>query len=126
MSFLLQKIDRPRVTLFEVKSDRLIIGRGTHAHLRSDNAAMALEHAVIERREGVGYEIWDRGSITGTYVNGRPIERQTLAINDQIEIGDLVMTVQVNDPSRPLFLRVEKIRREEQEAESSASKISEP
>lgn len=115
MSFLLQKIDRPRVTLLEVKAPRLLIGRGTNAHLRSENAAVALEHAVVEKRRDIGYEVADRGSITGTYVNERPIERQVLAAGDRIEIGDLLLTVQVADPTRPLFLRVEKVRKEEAE-----------
>lgn len=126
MSFLLQKIDPPKATLFEVRSSRLTIGRGTNTDLRSENASVALEHAVVEQRAGVGYEIYDCGSITGTYVNERPIERQMLAVGDRIEIGDLVLTVQVADPKRPMFLRVEKLRQQAALAGSAAPREQEP
>ncbi len=116
MSFLLQRMDGRKTSLLEVKSSRLRIGRGTDAQLRSDNAAVALEHAVIEERAGIGYELSDLGSITGTYVNGRPTEIRLLAAGDTIEIGDLILTVQVADPERPLFVRVQQIREDEDDA----------
>jgi pSer/pThr/pTyr-binding forkhead associated (FHA) protein len=126
VSFLLQKIDPPKATLLEIRSPRLTIGRGTNTDLRSENASVALEHAVVEERAGVGYEIYDCGSITGTYVNERPIERQMLAAGDRIEIGDLVLTVQVADPKRPMFLRVEKLRQQAAVAGSAAPREEEP
>jgi pSer/pThr/pTyr-binding forkhead associated (FHA) protein len=126
VSFLLQKIDPPKATLLEVRSPRLTIGRGTNADLRSENASVALEHAVVEQRAGVGYEIYDCGSITGTYVNERPIERQMLGAGDRIEIGDLVITVQVADPKRPMFLRVEKLRQQTDAAGHAAPREEEP
>jgi hypothetical protein len=73
--------------------------------MRSDNPAVALEHAVVEER-GDGYVILDKGSITGTYVNGKPVESALLKKGDQIEIGDLRIEVQVADVGKPLFLRL--------------------
>lgn len=85
----------------------LSIGRGTRAVLRSENPAVSLDHANITLDEG-GYTITDLGSITGTYVNGRPVESMRLAKADVIEIGDLRLEVQSADPNKPLFLRVVK------------------
>jgi len=81
--------------------------------LRSDNPAVALEHAVIEFTEQ-GYELYDRSSVTGTYLNKKPIENSRLSKGDEIEIGDLKITVQVADAGRPLFLRVENVDLEEE------------
>ncbi|HYR28958.1 MAG TPA: FHA domain-containing protein, partial [Thermoanaerobaculia bacterium] len=50
--------------------------------------------------------ITDKGSITGTYVNGKPVESARLSKGDAIEIGDLRLEIQIADPAKPLFLRV--------------------
>lgn len=105
MSFILQRVEGRKLALSEVHGKLLRIGRGTNAELRSENPAVALEHAGIES-DGSGYTITDRGSITGTYVNRKPVESARLAKGDVIEIGDLRIEVQTADPVRPLFLRV--------------------
>lgn len=87
----------------------LRIGRGTNADLRSENPAVAFEHAVIEE-DASGYTIADRGSITGTYVNGKPVESAQLGKGDLIEIGDLRIEVQLAEPSKPMFLRLARAR----------------
>src|SRR5437667_115965 len=86
-------------------TDARRIGRGTNAKLRSENPAVALEHAVIESGAN-GYVIVDRGSITGTYVNGKPVESARLAKGDRIDIGDLKLEVQIAEPGKPLFLQI--------------------
>jgi len=83
----------------------LAIGRGTRAALRSENPAVSLDHAEIAHEEG-GYTITDLGSITGTYVNGRPVESMRLSKGDLIEIGDLRLEVQSADPAKPMVLRI--------------------
>ena len=105
MSFVLQRPSGGGTALTQLSGDLLRIGRGTNAELRSENPAVALEHAVIEPGSG-GYTITDKGSITGTYVNGRPVETALLAKGDVIEIGDLKLEVQVADRDKPLFLRL--------------------
>ena len=91
----------------EVEGDVLRIGRGTRAALRSDNPATSLDHATISR-DDAGYTLTDLGSITGTYVNGKPVESARLKKGDIIEIGDLRLEVQSTDPRQPLFLRLSK------------------
>ena len=105
MSFVVQRVTGREIALNEFGSEILRIGRGTNADLRSDNQAVALEHAVIEGSAS-GYRIVDLGSITGTYVNRQPIESATLHKGDVIEIGDLRIEVQVADGGKPLFIRV--------------------
>ena len=105
MSFLIQRVRGGALTLGEVSGDVLRIGRGTRASLRSDNPAVSLDHATIAH-DAAGYSITDLGSITGTYVNGRPVETARLSKGDVVEIGDLRMEVQVADAAKPLFLRI--------------------
>lgn len=112
MSFIIQRIRGSQVTLVEVRGRTLRIGRGTNAQVRSENAAVALEHAVIEAIDG-GFELIDRGSITGTYLNGRPVETSRLTAGDTVEIGDLRIGVQVAEPGKPLFLRVSSVESED-------------
>src|SRR5258707_11540458 len=105
MSFVIQRASGRGLALTQVRRDLLRIGRGTNSELRSENPAVALEHAVIEG-DANGFTIIDKGSITGTYVNRRPVETARLAKGDVIEIGDLRIEVQVLEPGKPLFIRV--------------------
>lgn len=105
MSFLVQRAMGRGFVLNEIRTEELRIGRGTSSELRSDNPAVALEHAVIRQEPG-GYTIVDRGSITGTYVNGSPVETHLLAKGDVVEIGDLRIDIQAAQPPKSLFMRV--------------------
>jgi len=105
VSFVIQRSSGAGLALTQVRRDLLRIGRGTNSELRSENPAVALEHAVIEG-DANGFTITDKGSITGTYVNRRPVETARLAKGDVIEIGDLRIEVQVLEPGKPLFIRV--------------------
>src|SRR5207244_12435922 len=78
MSFVLQRVTARGLVLNQVSSDTLRIGRGTNAELRSDNPAVSLDHAVITA-DAAGYAITDKGSITGTYVNRKPLEPARLS-----------------------------------------------
>jgi pSer/pThr/pTyr-binding forkhead associated (FHA) protein len=105
MSFLIQRATGRNLTLTQIQGEALRIGRGTNQELRSENPAVALEHAVIES-DSAGYLVTDKGSITGTYVNKKPVESARLGKGDVLEIGDLHIEVQMADPAKPLFLRV--------------------
>jgi pSer/pThr/pTyr-binding forkhead associated (FHA) protein len=105
VSFVIQRAAGRGLALTQVRTPMLRIGRGTNAELRSENPAVALEHAVIES-DANGFTITDKGSITGTYVNKRPVESARLSRGDVIEVGDLRIEVQVIEPGKPLFIRV--------------------
>jgi pSer/pThr/pTyr-binding forkhead associated (FHA) protein len=105
MSFAIQRTSGSSTAVQQIDTDILRIGRGTNCELRSDNPAVALVHAEI--RAGLrDYTIVDKGSVTGTYVNRKPVEWATLAKGDEIEIGDLRIQVQLAEPEKPLFLQV--------------------
>lgn len=105
MSFVIQRVTPRGLVVNQINVDALRIGRGTSAELRSENPAVSLEHAVIAE-DAAGFSITDKGSITGTYVNGKPVESARLTKGNLIEIGDLKIEVQIADPGRPLFLRI--------------------
>lgn len=105
MRVLIQRVDSRRATLSEFRALTLVIGRGTTASIRSTDAAVALDHAAISR-DIHGYSITDRGSLTGTYVNGLPVETERLKSGDTIVIGDLVIHVDAASSEKPLVLRL--------------------
>jgi len=105
VSFLIQRATGRNLTLTSINTPVLRVGRGTNQELRSENPAVALEHAVIEG-DAAGYLITDKGSITGTYVNRKPVETARLSRGDVIEVGDLRIDIQLADPAKPLFLRI--------------------
>jgi len=109
MPFVIQRVTGRSLALMQSPRMILRIGRGTTADIRSENPAVALEHAVIEG-DGQSYTVSDRGSITGTYVNGKPVESATLKKGDVIEIGDLRIEVQLMEFGKPMFLRVSEPR----------------
>jgi hypothetical protein len=103
--FIVQKIAGKQSLIEVVSGKALRIGRGTNSDLRFDDVAVGLEHAVIERADR-GYRLLDRGSVTGTYVNGKPVHEARLAHNDLINIGGYQIRVQITDPEDPLYLSV--------------------
>lgn len=103
--YIIQRAAGRGYAMTQVRNAILRIGRGTNAQLRSENPAVALEHAIIES-DAAGYAVTDRGSITGTYVNGKPVENARLAKGDVLEIGDLRIEVQMADAGKPMILRV--------------------
>ncbi len=105
MTFVVQRIEGRAAVLNQFQTDVLRIGRGTNCELRSENPAVALLHAQIEASAS-GYTIVDKGSVTGTYVNRRPVESAPVAKGDVIEVGDLILEVQLADPAKPMFLRI--------------------
>ena len=109
MPFVIQRVAGRGLALTQVMRSTLRVGRGTNADVRSENPAVALEHATIEGLDDT-YTVVDKGSITGTYVNGKPVESQQLKKGDVVEIGDIRIEVQLNDPGKPLFLRVGETR----------------
>ena len=103
--FVIQRVSGRGVTLNQVRGNVLRIGRGTNAHLRSESPAVALEHADIEATDE-GFFVSDAGSVTGTYVDGRAVERARLVKGSVVEIGDLRIEVKTADPGKPLFVAV--------------------
>src|SRR5262245_57464400 len=106
MPFLVERPAEPQPSASRVEGDALLIGRGTNAGLRLDDEAVALEHARIER-DPAGYKLLDLESVTGTYLNGKPVEDATyLKDGDIIGVGGSRLRVRWRSPSDPLALEV--------------------
>ncbi len=66
--------------------ERTTVGRRPYNDVVIDNLAVSGEHAVLVMA-GDDVEVQDLGSTNGTYVNGKPIKRQTLRSGDVVEMG---------------------------------------
>lgn len=100
-----------------VQGPELRIGRAADADVHFTERAVALEHAVIRAHED-GYELIDRGSATGTYLNGKPVSRAVLKDQDWLEIGRHRLVVRISGPGVPMRLEIEQLETERQVAEA--------
>ena len=81
-----------------IESDRFQIGRRSSHDLHLTGSDVSRDHAEIERR-GDRFTLRDRGSQSGTFVNGEPITERVLEEGDRIHVGrnsgaDLVFHVE--------------------------------
>ena len=76
---------------YPLVAERVTIGRHPDSDVFLDDVTVSRNHAVVVR-EGEAYVISDQGSLNGTYVNRRRIERQTLLDGDELQIGKYKLT----------------------------------
>ena len=76
---------------YPLVAERVTIGRHPDSDVFLDDVTVSRNHAVVTR-EGEAYIISDQGSLNGTYVNRRRIERQTLLDGDELQIGKYKLT----------------------------------
>jgi hypothetical protein len=76
---------------FPLDADRIEIGRSPESDVFLDDVTVSRSHATLVR-EDAGYTIEDGGSLNGTYVNRRRVERATLADGDEVQIGKYKLT----------------------------------
>ena len=86
MPKLIASIDGVVVKEVQLTKDRTTMGRRPYNDVVLDNLAVSGEHAAIQMKSGVA-TLEDLGSTNGTYVNGKPIRKQTLVHDDLIEMG---------------------------------------
>jgi len=70
----------------------LVVGRTEEAGLRLDSPIVSRAHARFTRREGV-LTVEDLDSSNGTFVEGKRVERATLADGARVVIGPFVLAV---------------------------------
>ncbi len=80
---------------FALETGPVLIGRKTDADLRIPVAEVSRAHCEIIV-EGDDVKLRDLGSSNGTFVNQQKVSRATLKPGDQITIGPVVFTLQVN------------------------------
>jgi hypothetical protein len=76
---------------FPLEGDRVEIGRSPEADVFLDDVTVSRTHAILSR-EDAGYVIEDTGSLNGTYVNRRRVEKATLEDGDEVQIGKYRLT----------------------------------
>ncbi|NOY27674.1 MAG: AgmX/PglI C-terminal domain-containing protein [Oligoflexia bacterium] len=81
----------------EFASESITIGRGAAAMLQVDDEALAELHAVVNVNDDGRVQLLDLGSAAGTLVNGETINNAFLRTGDQIQVGDLRISVTIAD-----------------------------
>jgi hypothetical protein len=76
---------------YTLTAERTTIGRHPDSDVFLDDVTVSRNHAVVTREDDA-YVIADRGSLNGTYVNRRRIERQTLLDGDELQVGKYKLT----------------------------------
>ncbi len=76
---------------FPLDGDRVELGRSPDAPVFLDDVTVSRSHAMLVR-DDVGYTIEDAGSLNGTYVNRRRVEKAKLEDGDEVQIGKYRLT----------------------------------
>ena len=76
---------------FTLKRDRLTIGRSPESDIFLDDVTVSRRHAELQRRPD-GFAIADLGSLNGTFVNRRRVDRKLLEDGDEVQIGKYKLT----------------------------------
>jgi two-component system NtrC family sensor kinase len=86
LDFLLVIRGKDIGTRFDIIEDPVTIGRGQNCMFRLNDAQISRRHAEL-RRKGNHWQIIDRGSSNGVFVNGEQVEEKEIVIGDQIQLG---------------------------------------
>ncbi len=76
---------------FPLSAAEVEIGRSPEADVFLDDVTVSRTHAVLSK-DDPGYVIEDKGSLNGTYVNRRRVEKATLEDGDEVQIGKYRLT----------------------------------
>lgn len=93
------------LTLKVFKADQLVsakdydrdiikIGRLSSAHLCLDDEKVSRIHSVIEVAPDGSLSIIDMGSVEGTFVNGKRVNKGVIAFGDEIRVGNTTIKVE--------------------------------
>lgn len=77
--------------IFEVRKDKLTIGRSRESDIFLEDLAVSRLHTTIFRDEGGRYLLHDENSANGTYVNGQRVSDHVLEEGDEIQVGQTVL-----------------------------------
>lgn len=71
---------------FELSGERLTVGRAADSDILLDDVTVSRHHAQFVAKDD-GWDIVDQGSLNGTYVNRKSVERHHLSSGDLVQIG---------------------------------------
>lgn len=80
-----------------VARDVIKVGKLESSHLRIDDDSVSRMHAVIEVASSDDIHVIDLGSASGTFVNGRKINKTKLESGDQIQFGSVVVGIEIGE-----------------------------
>lgn len=83
---------------FAISAPLTVIGRHRDSDIVIDDVTVSRYHAELEIEDGRCF-LYDGGSLNGTYVNRRPVERIELSDSDEIWIGKARFTFHVGAPA---------------------------
>lgn len=83
---------RGAVGSYELREDETTIGRSRECDIFLEDLAVSRLHATLRLLSDGNYEIEDRHSATGTFVNGLRITRYRLIEGDTVQIGSSYLT----------------------------------
>jgi TonB family protein len=85
------------VTSKDFERDIIKIGRLSSAHLCLDDEKVSRIHSVIEVGADGSLSIIDMGSVEGTYVNGKRVNKGKVSFGDEIRVGGT--TIRLENPA---------------------------
>jgi TonB family protein len=85
------------VTSKDFERDIIKIGRLSSAHLCLDDEKVSRIHSVIEVSPDGSLSIIDMGSVEGTYVNGKRVNKGKVTFGDEIRVGGT--TIRLENPA---------------------------
>jgi pSer/pThr/pTyr-binding forkhead associated (FHA) protein/ribosomal protein L40E len=76
---------------FALDNDRVTVGRSPDCEIFLDDVTVSRKHATLVK-SGDAFSIEDAGSLNGTFVNRRRVERHDLEDGDELQIGKYRLT----------------------------------
>ncbi len=92
------------LTAKDYDRDIIKIGRLSSAHLCLDDEKVSRIHSVIEVSPDGGLSIIDMGSVEGTFVNGKRVNKGSLVFGDEIKVGET--TIKIEKAGAPVVASV--------------------
>lgn len=92
---------------------RVTIGRDFGSGIRLDHKSVSRQHATLAYRGGTTFELIDRESRNGTFVNGRRVEGTiTVEAGTELRIGDRRLLLTVRPGSSPVLAAARPVARD--------------
>ena len=77
---------------FLLDENRITIGRSPDCNVFLDDVTVSRRHAVVTKERANQIQIEDLGSLNGTFLNRKRIERADLTDGDELQIGKYKLT----------------------------------
>ncbi len=101
MASLILLSDEQPDQIFPLATTRVMVGRNYEMHIRPPCTSVSRMHASIVF-DGTHYILQDHGSMNGTYVNGRRVERHILEQRDMLRFGSSTFLFDLQGTNRSL------------------------